>query len=277
MQIPKIDLRELNLDIFQQNFVQANQPVIIQNVLGPNAIVNEQWSLSNTVALLGDMSLRMRCYGPEHTTQPNKWSQAGYCAQEKQVSAQQYAELIINGSAHAEDLYVVCDVAQSLFGRMLQTAFTAVGQKLGLRLSNFGPTITIWWGPVGHTEGLHCDITDGTLWQLSGQKQVILFPDYCWKSLAPFPFGGKMSWAFSQVNVDHPDFEQFPQLNAIWDKKIKVILSPGEILYLPALWAHHIRGIAGQHVLSVNRFWRTSMDKMRYLPQDVLEGLGISV
>ena len=36
----------------------------------------------------------------------------------------------------------------------------------------------------------------------------------------------------------------------------EVLLNPGEVLYIPAMWAHEVRGIAldgCEHVLSVNR------------------------
>jgi hypothetical protein len=63
----------------------------------------------------------------------------------------------------------------------------------------------MWWGAPGHTEPLHCDLTDGTLWQLRGRKRVVLFPAEVWRDLYPFGVEQRMSWAFSQVRHDSPD------------------------------------------------------------------------
>lgn len=129
----------------------------------------------------------------------------------------------------------------------------------------------------GHKEGLHCDITDGTLWQLAGLKRVGLFPPTQWQNLYPFPpddTSGKTSWAFCRTtgNPDAAQLEKFPRLAEAMRNKAEALLEPGEILYIPAGWAHEVSGERGpesDHVLSVNRFWHTPIAKTWFLPQEV--------
>lgn len=123
---------------------------------------------------------------------------------------------------------------------------------------------------------MHCDITDGTLWQLAGLKRVGLFPPAQWQNLYPFSpddESGKTSWAFCRTTgtPDAAQLAQFPRLAEAMRSKAEGLLSPGEVLYIPAGWAHEVSGEQGDsdHVLSVNRFWHTPMAKTWFLPQEV--------
>ena len=129
------------------------------------------------------------------------------------------------------------------------------------------------------------DVTDGTLCQLRGRKKIFLFPPHCWKDLYPFPNSQKgMSWAFSQVKQSQPDFDKFPRLAAALEHRIELTLNEGEVLFIPACCAHEITGEAkladgspAEHVLSMNRFWRTRAKLVRpHMPADSLAGYNSS-
>ena len=121
------------------------------------------------------------------------------------------------------------------------------------------------------------DATDGTLCQLYGRKHVVLFPAHCWRDLYPFPATETgMSWAFSQVVQASPDLGTFPRLAQALPHRLELVLEEGEVLFLPAGVAHEISGerllrdgTLAQHVLSVNRFWRTDPNRVRpHMPED---------
>ena len=79
-----------------------------------------------------------------------------------------------------------------------------------------------------------------------------------------------MSWTFSQVHASAPDLEKFPGASEALAQSVVATLEPGDILYIPAMWAHEIKGLASpeeagvadEHVLSVNRFWRTPRERL---------------
>ena len=118
---------------------------------------------------------------------------------------------------------------------------------------------------------------DGTLFQLRGRKKVVLFPAACWKDLYPFPVSSSgMSWAFARVRQSQPDLARFPRLATALTHRMEVTLDEGDVLFIPACVAHEISGESrlsdgsrAEHVLSINRFWRTRPGLVRkHLPED---------
>lgn len=149
------------------------------------------------------------------------------------------ANWIADGTAARSDAYVAsCDISASPIGDMMRPVLDRLMQGTGLQLTHFGPSINLWWGPPGHREGLHVDITDGTLLQLAGLKRVLLFPPDQWKNLYPWPpsdVSGKTSWAFSQVSGVVPqDMAKYPLLANAMPHRAEVLLRPGDLLYIPA-------------------------------------------
>jgi len=171
---------------------------------------------------------------------------------------------------------VQSDIRGSGAGQVIAPLLAAIGDACGLQSHPvFGPVINAWWGGSGHTEPLHMDVTDGTLCQLHGSKRVVLFPPFVWRDLAPFPVNPSgMSWAFSQIALSRPDFARFPQLETAWAHRMEAVLHEGEVLFIPAGAAHEITGDGDDHVLSVNRFWETDVERVApHLPPDARAAL----
>jgi len=79
-----------------------------------------------------------------------------------------------------------------------------------------------------------------------------------------------MSWAFAQVRQSQPDYARWPRLEGAMRQRIELVLDEGEVLFIPACCAHEISGEAllddgtpAEHVLSMNRFWRTRSSLVR--------------
>ena len=75
----------------------------------------------------------------------------------------------------------------------------------------------------------------------------------------------------AQVVQSKPDFVKFPRLRAALETKVELTLEEGEVLFIPACCAHEISGellladgSPAEHVLSVNRFWRTVRRRERW-------------
>lgn len=114
------------------------------------------------------------------------------------------------------------------------------------------------------------------MWQLAGRKRVCLFPPAHWEDLYPFAPSneGRTSWAFCRTSAyadPASTVEHYPRFARAMAARAEVVLDPGEILYLPAGWAHEVAGELGAepHVLSVNRFWHTPLAKTWFLPEQV--------
>ncbi|XP_023219801.1 hypoxia-inducible factor 1-alpha inhibitor-like isoform X1 [Centruroides sculpturatus] len=60
----------------------------------------------------------------------------------------------------------------------------------------------------------------------------------------------------SQVDFDNPDFEKFPRFHEIRGQD--AIIGPGDVLYIPMYWWHHVESLLRtKYTISVN-FWYKS-------------------
>jgi len=102
-------------------------------------------------------------------------------------------------------------------------------------------------GPRNAQIGLHYDFlnTHAYLAQIIGKKRCMLFSPEDSAAL----YEGK-------VNVDEPDFEKFPLLrNAT---AYECTLAPGELLFLPHLWWHHVVSLEKTITVNYNFFNRVN-------------------
>ena len=87
--------------------------------------------------------------------------------------------------------------------------------------------------------------------QVMGTKRVVLFPP----SDAPYLYleGDKSK----VTDIDSPDLDKFPEFVRV--QRYEAVLKPGEVLFIPALWFHHVTALA--FGVAVNVFWRHLEDK----------------
>ena len=111
----------------------------------------------------------------------------------------------------------------------------------GLRENNF-----LWMGPGGTITRLHYDIYNYLLVQVFGRKRVWLVP-----SLQAHLTYNQYT-VYSEVDPENPDLERFPQFeNAT---VLEVELNPGDALFLPVGWWHHVKSLDPSISLSFSNF-----------------------
>jgi len=92
-----------------------------------------------------------------------------------------------------------------------------------------------WFGPAGTVTPLHHDIANILMAQVIGRKLVTLIsPDQT--HLVYNHLG-----VHSEVNCEAPDYERHPLFRNV--TKTEIILDPGEVLFLPVGWWHHVRAL----------------------------------
>ena len=57
---------------------------------------------------------------------------------------------------------------------------------------------------------------------------------------------------YSKVDCENPDYDSHPMFADV--TKIELILEPGEVLFLPVGWWHHVRSLVVSISLSLNNF-----------------------
>jgi ribosomal protein L16 Arg81 hydroxylase len=109
----------------------------------------------------------------------------------------------------------------------------------------------LWFGPGGTVTPLHHDAMNIVLAQVYGRKTVTLIPSF------QTPYVYNHIGVYSAVDLEKPDYNRFPLFKHA--TKLKVLLEPGQVLFIPVGWWHHVRSMDVSISLSFTNF-RTAND-----------------
>lgn len=112
------------------------------------------------------------------------------------------------------------------------------------------PDINAWFGPEGTVSPLHFDPKDNLLAQVYGTKQILLFSPNDSECL--YPHEDKLLFNTAQVDPYKPDLERFPKFSSA--TVYKCLLEPGEMLFMPLKWWHHVTAL--DKSFSVSFWWK---------------------
>ena len=115
-------------------------------------------------------------------------------------------------------------------------------------------SVMFWFGPRTCISPLHFDPLDNCLMQYVGRKRVLLMD----------PSSNHLQWHYSgyaegqtntsPIDMEMPDRQQFPLFFQARPPIYQAILHPGDVLYIPAKWWHHVKSLDTS--ASVNVWWR---------------------
>jgi hypothetical protein len=103
-----------------------------------------------------------------------------------------------------------------------------------------------WFGPKGTVTPLHHDLTNNLMAQVRGRKLVRLIAPYELPSLY------NDRHCYSAVNLDKIDYDRFPLFRNV--TVIDVEIGPGDLLFLPVGWWHHVRGLDTSITMTFTNF-----------------------
>ncbi|MBY6213004.1 cupin-like domain-containing protein [Microbulbifer agarilyticus] len=116
------------------------------------------------------------------------------------------------------------------------------------------PQMKIWIGNRS-VASCHYDALDNIACCVAGRRRFTLFPPDQFKNLYFGPLdltpGGQ---AISMVDFAEPDFERFPRFREAVAHGLVTELEPGDAIYIPSMWMHHVEGLSPFNVL-VNYWW----------------------
>jgi hypothetical protein len=119
------------------------------------------------------------------------------------------------------------------------------------------PTVSVWIGnrTVATT---HFDFSNNIACSLVGRRRFTLFPPDQVANLYPGPFaptpGGQV---VSMADPRRPDFERYPRFREALAAAEVAELEPGDALFYPAMWWHHVEAIEPFNVM-INYWWNTT-------------------
>jgi hypothetical protein len=146
--------------------------------------------------------------------------------------------------------------------------FVGLVEANNLPLGARRPLESIWIGTRTRIAA-HNDVPDNLAVCAVGKRRFTLFPPEQFANLYLGPLENTPAGrAVSMVDLREPDFATYPRFREALANAQVAELEPGDALFVPSLWWHHVEGLAPFNVL-VNYWWR---DVPHYLgqPEDAL-------
>jgi hypothetical protein len=133
---------------------------------------------------------------------------------------------------------------------------------LGLAAHGVDPPPSIWIGNRT-IASCHYDAPNNIACVAVGRRRFTLFPPEQIFNLYPGPLdptpGGQ---AVSTVDFANPDFNRYPNFRAALAAGVSAELDPGDAIFIPSMWWHHVEGLSPFNTL-VNYWWSSAPD---YVP-----------
>ncbi len=104
----------------------------------------------------------------------------------------------------------------------------------------------------------HYDLPDNLACVAAGRRRFTLFPPQQLENLYIGPLDlTPAGQAISLVDFHRPDLERFPKFREAMRHALVAELGPGDALFIPSMWWHHVEALDPFNVL-VNYWWRQS-------------------
>lgn len=135
--------------------------------------------------------------------------------------------------------------------------FPGLDKENNVGLDDLSPIKLIWIGNQTRIAA-HYDATPNLACCIAGRRRFTLFPPEQIANLYPGPLefapGGQ---EISLVDFANPDYSKFPKFATALEQSIVVELEPGDALFLPAMWWHHVEGLEKVNILYTH-WWKSS-------------------
>jgi hypothetical protein len=129
-------------------------------------------------------------------------------------------------------------------------------------------TVRLWLG-TRHRVAAHYDVLENIAVVGAGRRRFILLPPEQLSNLyvGPIDFT-PAGQPVSMVDFEQPDLQRFPRFEAALDEARGTVLEPGDAIYVPSMWWHHVEGLERINIL-VNHWWYPGPEYMA-APLDAL-------
>lgn len=119
------------------------------------------------------------------------------------------------------------------------------------------PLASIWMGNRTRIAA-HYDLPDNMACNVVGRRRFILFPPEELENLYAGPIDfTPAGQTISLVDFHQPDLEKYPKFNAALENAQVAELGPGDAIFIPSMWWHHVEALDSFNVL-INYWWRQS-------------------
>jgi LPS sulfotransferase NodH len=228
-------------DEFLESYYARNHPVVLTGAAA-DWPATRNWDPTYLKAACGDVMVEImagRGADPRYELNSERHKQA--------IRFADYVDMVANGGA-SNDYYLV---ANNLFFHRPEAGVRRLLDDVTPLPDFLAPDrldrhVHFWFGPGGTVTPLHHDTINILIAQVSGRKHFKLVPS--WQIGLVYNTIG----VYSDVDCEDPDLERYPLFEDA--TVIDVALEPGEALFLPVGWWHHVRALDVSMSLSFTNF-----------------------
>jgi hypothetical protein len=146
--------------------------------------------------------------------------------------------------------------------------FSGLHEANHVDLGDRKPLASIWMGTRTRIAA-HNDVPHNLACVAVGRRRFTLFPREQFRNLYLGPVDNTPAGrAVSMVDFHKPDFAAHPRFAEALEHALVAALEPGDALYIPALWWHHVEARSGFNVLL--NYWYRETPSWLGAPQDAL-------
>ncbi len=213
---------------FFEHYYAQNTPVVLTDVMG-NWQALSRWNPEYLKQHYGEVNV-----GVQFNRESNPLFEQEKDKHRQQMRMKDYVDLVVTGGK-TNDYYMV-----PYNGNFDNPEFKPLLNDLEIFPDYLDSTVQqtqifFWFGPEGTITPLHHDPCNVLLAQVYGKKRVrLISPNQ--KHLLYNQVG-----VYSEVDLLNPDYEKYPRFKEV--EVIDVILEPGEVIFLPVGWWHHVESL----------------------------------
>jgi len=154
----------------------------------------------------------------------------------------------------------------------LKDYFDGLGEANRVDLSGRRTRDSIWFGTRTQIAA-HNDQPDNLAVSAVGRRRFTLFPPECFADLYLGPVENTPAGrTVSMVDLAAPDFERYPRFRIALAAAQVADLEPGDALFIPSMWYHHVEALDAFNVL-VNYWWRDTPPFLGDAEQALMHGI----
>jgi hypothetical protein len=224
----QIDRRDrLSTEEFLENYYATNTPVILTGMMD-NWQAMQLWTVDYLKAKYGQVEVEV---------QSNRHSDRDYeinvDAHRHKILFSEYIDRVISEGT-SNDYYMT-----AVNNNLETTALRQLLEDIEIFPDYLDPHNTagvyFWLGPAGTITPLHHDPGNLIMAQVSGRKLWKLIPPYQTHLLYNY------QEYYSEIDCDNPNYDRYPLYQYV--QPIEILLEPGEAIFVPVGWWHHVRAL----------------------------------
>jgi hypothetical protein len=224
---------------FLERYYAANRPVILTDMLA-DSVARKRWTPQYLADTCGDAIVQIMS---------NRNSDSRYeinsASHRRQLPLSTYVRMVLEGGP-TNDYYLVAN--NNFFDKPDFTRLRGEAPLISQYLDpgNADKRMFLWFGPASTVTPLHHDVMNVLIAQIYGRKRFVLIPP------EQTPFLYNKIGVYSEVNHEKPDYSVHPLYRSV--QPISFVLRPGDILFLPVGWWHHVKSLDTSIMISYTNF-----------------------